>query len=202
MTLLVIVPSSIRSWQPRHVNRSWMIRYRSLYTTNISSSLPIKVCLFFKCHRNRRLRHIFFFSLRALVQANALRDQLCSRHLHRTRESTENLRGYQDQGRRQKRRGIHRGREENARDCHENQPLRQDYEGKEFQLVLDHVKAQRMIASFQILVDQVHILETMTPLNFMDFREYLSSASGFQSLQFRLLENRLGVKPVSRIGDG
>ena len=51
---------------------------------------------------------------------------------------------------------------------------------------------------FQILVDQVHILETMTPLNFMDFREYLSSASGFQSLQFRLLENRLGVKPVSR----
>jgi tryptophan 2,3-dioxygenase len=41
------------------------------------------------------------------------------------------------------------------------------------------------------------ILETMTPLDFMDFRDYLSPASGFQSLQFRLLENKLGVKQVS-----
>ena len=41
---------------------------------------------------------------------------------------------------------------------------------------------------------QVLILETMTPLDFMDFRDYLSSASGFQSLQFRLLENKLGLK--------
>ena len=41
---------------------------------------------------------------------------------------------------------------------------------------------------------QVLILETMTPLDFMDFRDYLSSASGFQSLQFRLLENKLGIK--------
>ena len=38
------------------------------------------------------------------------------------------------------------------------------------------------------------ILETMAPLDFMDFRDYLSSASGFQSLQFRLLENKLGLK--------
>jgi tryptophan 2,3-dioxygenase len=38
----------------------------------------------------------------------------------------------------------------------------------------------------------------MAPLDFMDFRENLSPASGFQSLQFRLLENRLGVKNVSR----
>lgn len=40
------------------------------------------------------------------------------------------------------------------------------------------------------------ILETMTPLDFMDFRDYLSPASGFQSLQFRLLENKLGIKQV------
>ena len=64
---------------------------------------------------------------------------------------------------------------------------------------LFHKSCLIMIPSFQILVDQVHILETMTPLNFMDFREHLSSASGFQSLQFRELENRLGIKPVSRI---
>ena len=44
------------------------------------------------------------------------------------------------------------------------------------------------------ILPQVLILETMTPLDFMDFRDYLSSASGFQSLQFRLLENKLGIK--------
>ena len=40
----------------------------------------------------------------------------------------------------------------------------------------------------------------MTPLDFMDFRDYLSSASGFQSLQFRLLENKLGIKVSGRVG--
>ncbi|KAG8235594.1 hypothetical protein J437_LFUL016193 [Ladona fulva] len=49
-----------------------------------------------------------------------------------------------------------------------------------------------------LLVDQVMILETMTPLDFMDFRNYLSPASGFQSLQFRLLENKLGVRQEHR----
>jgi tryptophan 2,3-dioxygenase len=39
----------------------------------------------------------------------------------------------------------------------------------------------------------------MTPLDFMDFRNYLSPASGFQSLQFRLLENKLGVKSSNRV---
>lgn len=43
------------------------------------------------------------------------------------------------------------------------------------------------------------ILETMTPLDFMDFRGYLCPASGFQSLQFRLLENKLGVKQEHRV---
>lgn len=52
---------------------------------------------------------------------------------------------------------------------------------------------------FQLLVEQIPILETMTPLDFMDFRDYLSPASGFQSLQFRLLENKLGVKTEHRV---
>lgn len=39
----------------------------------------------------------------------------------------------------------------------------------------------------------------MTPLDFMDFRDYLSNASGFQSLQFRLIENKLGVQPEHRV---
>lgn len=33
----------------------------------------------------------------------------------------------------------------------------------------------------------------------MDFRDYLSTASGFQSLQFRMIENKLGIKPEHRI---
>ena len=49
------------------------------------------------------------------------------------------------------------------------------------------------------MVEQVSILETMTPLDFMAFRDYLSPASGFQSLQFRLLENKLGVKHELRV---
>jgi len=46
------------------------------------------------------------------------------------------------------------------------------------------------------------VLETMTPLEFMEFRGYLSPASGFQSVQFRLLENKLGVKNELRINYG
>lgn len=52
------------------------------------------------------------------------------------------------------------------------------------------------------MVDQVQILETMTPLDFMDFRSNLSTASGFQSLQFRLIENKLGVKQELRTNYG
>jgi tryptophan 2,3-dioxygenase len=43
------------------------------------------------------------------------------------------------------------------------------------------------------LNDQIAILETMAPTDFIDFRGYLTTASGFQSLQFRLVENRLGL---------
>jgi len=60
-------------------------------------------------------------------------------------------------------------------------------------------RLQRVVMIIKLLVDQVLILETMTPLNFMDFRDFLSSASGFQSLQFRLLENKLGIKSEYRV---
>lgn len=39
----------------------------------------------------------------------------------------------------------------------------------------------------------------MTPLDFMDFRDYLSPASGFQSLQFRMIENKLGMRSEHRV---
>ncbi|TRY73180.1 hypothetical protein TCAL_08175 [Tigriopus californicus] len=60
-------------------------------------------------------------------------------------------------------------------------------------------RMHRVVMILKLLVDQIHILETMTPLDFMDFRNHLSSASGFQSLQFRLLENKLGVKDENRV---
>jgi len=60
-------------------------------------------------------------------------------------------------------------------------------------------RLNRIVLILKVLVDQVMILETMTPLDFMDFREYLCPASGFQSLQFRLLENKLGVQPEHRV---
>jgi tryptophan 2,3-dioxygenase len=44
------------------------------------------------------------------------------------------------------------------------------------------------------LVGQLDILETMTSLDFLDFRHHLSPASGFQSHQFRKMEVMLGLK--------
>ncbi|XP_020277669.1 tryptophan 2,3-dioxygenase isoform X2 [Pseudomyrmex gracilis] len=60
-------------------------------------------------------------------------------------------------------------------------------------------RLNRIVLILKLLVDQVTILETMTPLDFIEFRDYLCPASGFQSLQFRLLENKLGVKQENRV---
>ncbi|MFZ4715182.1 MAG: tryptophan 2,3-dioxygenase family protein [Bacteriovoracaceae bacterium] len=45
-----------------------------------------------------------------------------------------------------------------------------------------------------VLNGQLKVIETMTPLDFMDFRDFLTPASGFQSIQFRLIEMKLGLK--------
>ncbi len=50
-----------------------------------------------------------------------------------------------------------------------------------------------------VMIEQFRILETMTPLDFLEFRDFLSPASGFQSVQFRLIENKLGLKRESRL---
>ena len=51
----------------------------------------------------------------------------------------------------------------------------------------------------KILIDQIRVLETMTSLDFLDFRNYLLPASGFQSYQFRVVEVALGLKRKERI---
>src|SRR5258708_5259985 len=51
----------------------------------------------------------------------------------------------------------------------------------------------------KLLVAQLDVLETMTPADFLDFRDYLFPASGFQSLQFRLIETQLGLPEGTRV---
>ena len=51
----------------------------------------------------------------------------------------------------------------------------------------------------QLLNQQIGVLETMTPQDFLEFRDYLVPASGFQSIQFKELEISLGLKRDTRI---
>jgi len=53
---------------------------------------------------------------------------------------------------------------------------------------------KRVLTILKVLVAQLDILETMTPLEFLSFRARLEAASGFQSDQFRQLEFALGRK--------
>ncbi|KAK0039206.1 tryptophan 2 3-dioxygenase [Biomphalaria pfeifferi] len=46
----------------------------------------------------------------------------------------------------------------------------------------------------KVLVTQIHILETMAQIGFLEFRDKLNPASGFQSMQFRELEFASGAK--------
>lgn len=50
-----------------------------------------------------------------------------------------------------------------------------------------------------VLIQQIDIIETMTPLDFMEFRDLLVPASGFQSVQFKQIEILLGIKREYRI---
>ncbi len=58
---------------------------------------------------------------------------------------------------------------------------------------------KRILTILKTLVAQVDVVETMTPVSFLAFRNRLDSASGFQSAQFRELEFRLGAKRPSML---
>jgi tryptophan 2,3-dioxygenase len=57
----------------------------------------------------------------------------------------------------------------------------------------------RIVTIQKLLLQQLDVLETMTPLDFLDFRDLLFPASGFQSVQFRLLETALGLGRADRL---
>ncbi len=56
---------------------------------------------------------------------------------------------------------------------------------------------QRVLKIEKLLVSQIHILETMTPRDFLRFRSALNPASGFQSIQFREVEFLTGIRDES-----
>ena len=60
-------------------------------------------------------------------------------------------------------------------------------------------RLRRVVEIMKLMVQQIGVLETMTPLDFLDFRDYLFPASGFQSYQFRVVETMLGLQSAKRI---
>ncbi|XP_050434329.1 tryptophan 2,3-dioxygenase isoform X2 [Adelges cooleyi] len=57
----------------------------------------------------------------------------------------------------------------------------------------------RITTIFKLLLEHFSVLESMHPCDFAEFRDLLTPASGFQSLQFRLIENKLGLKTETRV---
>lgn len=51
----------------------------------------------------------------------------------------------------------------------------------------------------RVLIEQITIIETMTPLDFLEFRDLLVPASGFQSIMFKKVEIMLGIRRKNRI---
>ncbi|HEY6505275.1 MAG TPA: tryptophan 2,3-dioxygenase family protein [Chitinophagaceae bacterium] len=61
-------------------------------------------------------------------------------------------------------------------------------------------RLNRVVTILRVLVHQIDIMLTMTPMDFLDFRDMLRPASGFQSWQFKELEAKLGLKFEQRHG--
>ena len=78
-----------------------------------------------------------------------------------------------------------------------NKPVVND-NSPDMQTVVHRLK--RVVTILKVLVQQIDIMETMTPMDFLDFRDMLRPASGFQSYQFKVLEAKLGLKYEHRHG--
>ncbi|HXH19748.1 MAG TPA: tryptophan 2,3-dioxygenase family protein [Chitinophagales bacterium] len=59
-------------------------------------------------------------------------------------------------------------------------------------------RLKRIVTILGIAVEQINVMETMTPLDFLDFRDLLRPASGFQSIQFKIIEALMGLKMKDR----
>jgi tryptophan 2,3-dioxygenase len=61
-------------------------------------------------------------------------------------------------------------------------------------------RLNRVVEIWKLLINQVDILETMTSQDFLEFRNLLTPASGFQSVQFKIIEAKLGLRLEERHG--
>jgi tryptophan 2,3-dioxygenase len=75
---------------------------------------------------------------------------------------------------------------------HELEKIRRDFKDNHLYGAIATFKRVRTI--MKVMVEQVDILETLTPMSFNSFRDRLETASGFQSAQFREFEFLLGYK--------
>jgi tryptophan 2,3-dioxygenase len=71
-----------------------------------------------------------------------------------------------------------------------------DDDGPDMNVVVHRLK--RIVEIWKLLNHQVDVLETMTPLDFLEFRDHLHGASGFQSKQFARSKPRLGLQMANR----
>src|SRR5438132_12607426 len=75
---------------------------------------------------------------------------------------------------------------------HELEKIRDDFKSNHLYGAIATFKRARTI--MKVMVEQIDILETLTPMSFNSFRDRLETASGFQSVQFREFEFLLGYK--------
>src|SRR5438552_14728785 len=80
---------------------------------------------------------------------------------------------------------------------HELEKIKQDFTDNHLYGAIATFKRVRTI--MKVMVEQIDILETLTPMSFGSFRDRLETASGFQSVQFRELEFLLGYKRAAML---
>jgi len=61
------------------------------------------------------------------------------------------------------------------------------------------LRLKRVSEILELVIKQIFVMETLTPLDFLDFRHYLFPASGFQSIQFRMIESMMGLREEDRL---
>ena len=59
---------------------------------------------------------------------------------------------------------------------------------------------QRCVSLFDLMSQQWKVMETLTPQDFLSFRDRLGTSSGFESWQMRAVEMLLGLESSQRIG--
>lgn len=75
---------------------------------------------------------------------------------------------------------------------HETAALIQDFRDGSVSRALK--KLRRLVSVMDLMVKQINLLNTLTPVEFAGFRENLRPASGFQSIQFRMIEFVYGIR--------